>query len=217
MSANSETIQQALDHDGSGALEPMIAPPRKPKFLLSVDAESWGVMGDIFWIGAVVYDEEGKEVGAFSASVDPFLCSQAEPEDTDLLERSNTRVWLTANVFPHMKYRMHLPNGTIASLRDGFWAWFQAVRANGEVHLLADCGLCIESRLLVDAIKDKPERLSEAPWFVHDVATALHIAGRDPTGTYARRANEVPAHDPVCDARQTARLFAECGGWALPK
>lgn len=217
MAANSETIQQALDHDGGHAPEPMIAPPRKPKFLLSLDAESWGVMGDIFWIGAVLYNEHGYDVDVFDEAVDPFTCSQAGLRDAPPELHSRDRKWLMEHVFPRLEGRERYLAGTTASLRSAFWEWLQTVRAKGEVHLLADCGLCIESRLLVDAIKDKPERLSEAPWFVHDVATALHMHGRDPMGTYGRLANELPAHDPVCDARQTARLFAECGGWAHPK
>jgi hypothetical protein len=38
------------------------------------------------------------------------------------------------------------------------------------------------------------------------------LSGRDPLATYERLPNELPAHDPMADARQSARLWLECLG-----
>jgi hypothetical protein len=49
--------------------------------------------------------------------------------------------------------------------------------------------------------------MEESPYPVLDVATALAVRGLNPLGTYVRLEAEKPAHNPLCDARQSARIY----------
>jgi len=76
---------------------------------------------------------------------------------------------------------------------------------------VADCGSPCESGFLRECVKDDLEnRQWSAPFPLHEVGTALFLLGMDPTATYDRRPNELPAHNPVNDARASGRIWLEC-------
>ncbi len=44
---------------------------------------------------------------------------------------------------------------------------------------------------------------------VIDLASLLFAGGRNPTATLDRRETELPVHDPLADAKQSARILTE--------
>jgi hypothetical protein len=49
----------------------------------------------------------------------------------------------------------------------------------------------------------------DGPYPLVDVASVRLAAGLDPLGAYDRTAGELPVHNPLADARQSARLLLE--------
>ena len=166
--------------------------------VFSFDVESLGLYGEGFAVGAVVFDD-GKEVDSFFAScpVDRLDSYKDCPEETIK--------WLQANVFPTLsepKYQ------TAREVREAFWGFYQTWKhANVFV---ADCGAPVEAYFLRQCILDKhQERIWKAPYPLHELGTLLFMRGKDPTAYYERTKEELPAHNPVCDARQSGRLWIE--------
>lgn len=171
-----------------------------PRVLVSIDAETWGPLGNIFWIGAIVYDQEFQEIQTFNKCINPEECL------TDDVSQKSI-VWVRRNVLNQLVCSYERSYDDLLEL---FGKFLDGLCETYEVHLLADCSVCIESRLL----RDLAQKCGDSKfWFIHDVATALFYCGLHPTGTYSRKENESPSHHPIHDARQTARLFHMCGFW----
>ena len=96
--------------------------------------------------------------------------------------------------------------GSATSLRNTFWVEWVRWRAQGAV-MVADCPWPVEARFLQACIDDEPTRQAEAPYPLIDVASVLLAAGMDPIASYDRLPSELPKHDPVADAMQSARLL----------
>jgi hypothetical protein len=76
--------------------------------------------------------------------------------------------------------------------------------------LAADCAWPVEARFLAACVDDQPEqRAWEGPYPLIDIASVRLAAGLDPLATVERLPSEMPAHDPLADARQSARLLIE--------
>lgn len=154
------------------------------------DVESVGLHGDAFAVGYVVVDEDGKEIEFGLQACDPSFCRGTRTD----------HAWVVKNV-PDIA-----GDGDPAELRSWFWeAWrrwsFQAV-------LWADCGWPVETRFLALCVDDAPlERTWTAPYPVHEIATAALLSGANPIVEHERLPGELPAHNPLHDARQSARLL----------
>ena len=57
------------------------------------------------------------------------------------------------------------------------------------------------------AFWDNPEYKSLSPYPFLDVASLITSAGGDPLGNLPRENDELPAHHPLHDARQSSRLL----------
>lgn len=88
---------------------------------------------------------------------------------------------------------------SIEKLRKCFSTSFNYHRRNATA--IVDCGYPVEAKFLIDC------GLSVFP--LHELATLQLKAGLEPGGTYDRKPDELPAHNPLCDARQTLRLALE--------
>ena len=157
------------------------------------DVESVGLHGEAYAVGWVAI-ENGAEIAFGRLACDPDVCRGTDED----------RAWIAANIPPIP------PTHTRPSeMRADFWvAWCRAT-ASGAV-LVADCAWPVEARFLAACIDDHPDgRRWRGPYPLHDVATARLAAGLDPLATVDRLPNEEPKHDPLADARQSARLFLE--------
>jgi hypothetical protein len=161
------------------------------------DVESVGLHGEGFAVGYVVVNGDGATLEEGIFHCDPEL---ANGSDTD-------RRWVGDNV-PTMD-RSEGFCAYPADVRFAFWDAWQRWKECGAT-LWADCAWPVEARFLAQCVDDDPEgRTWEGPYPLHEIATAALLCGRDPLVTLDRLPNELPVHNPLTDARQSARVFLE--------
>lgn len=163
------------------------------KYFFVFDVESVGLHGDGFSYGYVVVENAPQmkvvDHGSLSAGRSNAQGTSADHE------------WISTNVPP---CRRVICSAT--ALRNTFWVEWVRWRAQGAV-MVADCPWPVEARFLQACIDDEPTRQAEAPYPLIDVASVLLAAGMDPIASYDRLPAELPKHDPVADATQSARLL----------
>mgnify|MGYP003529634433 CR=1 len=71
-----------------------------------------------------------------------------------------------------------------------------------------ECGWPVEASFLSACIRDDAFRNWDGPYPMREIASIMLAAGMDPMATYEREESEKPAHEPLADARQSARLLA---------
>lgn len=151
--------------------------------IFCVDAETNGLYGDVWAIGAVVADDAGKIVATFAGQI----------------EYTGQNEWVRENVAPFVS----LPRYESArALRDAFWAFWLAHR-EGAV-CIADFGSPVESGLFRACVQDDPDaRQWLGPYPLHEVGTALLCAGIDPDIDRVELSGltGLVKHNPVDDAR----------------
>lgn len=159
-----------------------------------LDVESIGLFGESFWWGIVVVDRRGNEVLSDSQICRPGYCAGTD----------EGRAWVLQNCPLPTKYE---PIGA-SEIRTRFAVCWAGLKERWpDVTMWADCSWPVEARFLRDVYLCNPG--FEGPYPLHDVATLRFAAGFDPLATNERMENELPAHSPVCDARQSARLLIE--------
>lgn len=163
----------------------------------TLDVESVGLHGEGFAVGWCIHND-GLETqfGVFACR--PGLACGSEAN----------REWIHANI-PEIAPNLPDPRMVRAAL---WTAWKEAknmaVIWNLPIIMLADCAWPVEARFLAQCVDDAPDvREWEGPYPLHDLGTYLLASGLDPTARYERTGNELPIHDPLADARQTARIF----------
>lgn len=168
----------------------------KKKFsnVFSVDAETDGLYGAVWAVGATLYDEEGREIDRFGGMVDP----------SKLVLRDE---WVKENVLPHVNLETY---DSHRSLRDAFWAFW--VKNRDGATAIADVGSPVESGLFRACVEDDPsERIWSGPYPLHEVATALLCAGVDPDIDRIEYSGVDPSavrkHNPVDDAIVSAQCW----------
>lgn len=155
--------------------------------LFSFDAETDGLYGPVWAIGAVVYDldDDGDGVvDSFAAQIDPgeFVTDQ----------------WVRDNIVPVVD----LPCcGSREELLDAFWEFW--LRYRNDARCLADFGAPVEAGLFRACVERDPvNRTWLGPYPMHELGTALLLAGED-VDVDRREYAEAPhliQHDPVDDA-----------------
>lgn len=159
------------------------------------DVESIGLHGEGFAVGYVVVANDGTEIESGYAACPS---STAHGDEVD-------RLWIKDNVLPHLKLPSH---DDPAGVRDYFWRAWMSWRP--EALMWADCGWPVEANFLSACVNDDPEnRTWEGPYPLSEISTVLATNGLDPLTTYPRLETEEPAHNPLSDARQSARLLIE--------
>lgn len=160
------------------------------------DVESIGLHGEGFAVGYVVVNKGGERLAEALITCPP---DAACGNDTG-------RQWVAENI-PAWEptEAWHSPVG----VRSAFGRDWKAWKALGAV-LVADCAWPVEARFLAAWVDDVPlAREWQGPCPLHDLASVLLALGRDPLATNERLPDELPAHNPLCDARQSARLLIE--------
>lgn len=160
------------------------------------DVESIGLHGEGFAVGWVVVNELGYESESGLMACDPYSARGT----------ANNHSWVTQNIALTSKdVECHSPG----VVRQEFWQVYERWKAKVvPLSLWADCAWPVEARFLIACIEDAHlERQWNGPYPLHDIATLALACGADPLGTFDRLANELPAHNPLNDARQSARLL----------
>ncbi len=163
------------------------------KHYLVFDVESVGLHGEGFAVGYVVVDSEGQtlEEGLFGCHAE---YAKGTPENYK---------WVLANV--QSPVNMSTPKG----VRHAFWKVWERWKEE-KTAMVADCAWPVEARFLIDSVNDDLEaREWGGPYPLHDLASVLMMLGKDPLAVTERLPNELPAHNPLNDARQSARQLME--------
>jgi hypothetical protein len=167
-----------------------------PPYFLVCDVESVGLHGEAFAVGAVVIDTRtGEERASLLLWTHPRAV-RGRPADYE---------WVEKNVLPSLS----IPYlDTPREVRQGFWDFWLWWRAQS--FLAADVPWPVEARFLAACVDDvAPASNWHGPYPIVDVASVRLAAGLDPLGIEERRPDELPAHNPLADARQSARLLME--------
>lgn len=168
--------------------------PFMPKRFMVMDVESIGLHGEGFAVGWVIMDSKGNIFGD--------ECHACHPERAEGDEVS--RRWVSQNCpVPQSGYNHRRP----VHVRSTFWDIWVGERAMGTA-LIADCAWPVEGRFLDACVRDDLQhRLFTGPYPLHELATFLVAANMDPLATYPRIDADLPIHDPLADARHSARLL----------
>jgi hypothetical protein len=160
------------------------------------DVESVGLHGEGFAVAGGVYLENGAAQMEFS-----FACPIDEAKGDD-----EGRAWVKKNC-PTLEVTHHIPFG----IRDAFWKeWMKAKAQDPLIVMAAECGWPVEARFLCACVDDaSEERTWKGPYPLHDVASFMVAAGMDPMAKYERTPSEMPEHNPLTDARLSARLLSK--------
>ncbi|CAO5232504.1 hypothetical protein [Frankia sp. AgKG'84/4] len=164
--------------------------------IFGVDAETNGLYGQVWAIGAVLLDPATRAVTAtFAGQISPG-------EVTD--------DWTRRNVVPVV----HLPlYPSRAELLEAFWAFWERHGGRGrDVEAVADIQTPVEAGLFRACVqRDRELREFAGPYPLHELASALWMAGLDPDldrREFCGRPDLV-AHDPVADATVAALCWAK--------
>lgn len=163
-------------------------------YFFVIDVESVGLHGEPFAVGWSVFSQAG---GHYEQGY--LACPMGAASGT-----SEDREWCEKNI-PAIRSNRNTP----IAVRDAFWPVWEFWKKEGAV-LVADCGWPVEARFLALCVDDAPKtRNWGGPYPMHDVASVRMALGFDPLATLPRTMNEVPAHHPMHDARQSGRLLCE--------
>lgn len=162
--------------------------------IFGVDAETDGLYGRVWAIGAVVLNEKGYEIDRFEG--------QAETHTLRNTFVINDIVPVTA----HLPYYR-----TTRELRDAFWQFWMKHRHNA--HCVANSLFPVESGLFRKLYEDDPfNRRTLGPNPLHEVQTALLMARITTQGEslLVPGLEHVVKHNPVDDALVAARVLHHC-------
>ena len=170
---------------------------RKDDIYFVFDVESEGVHGAGFAVSAVVVDYKNRILERQR----PYVCPISDKCS------SEDKEWLEKNVLPALEVTGYIqqPNGYY--LRQVFWERICFWKGQG-AEIWSDCCYPVETNFLSACVADSPkERASQAPYPLLDLSGVLKKAGLDPIGTYGRLESEFPAHNPLMDSMQSARIL----------
>jgi hypothetical protein len=168
----------------------------KEQLYMVFDVESVGLHGEGFAVGWVVVNGYDIEV--------QYGISWCQPVVT--MGTSDSFEWILKNV-------PELPNSFMRSspkeVRTCFWEQWLCWKERGAI-LVADCAWPVEARFLAACVDDYlTEREWQGPYPLHDLASVLMAAGKNPLDKFERKTDELPEHNPLADARQSARILCD--------
>jgi hypothetical protein len=166
-----------------------------PNIFFVFDVESAGLHGEGYAVGFVVRDREGNKLdqGLYACQLNSVRGHESGFE------------WVRKNIEP-----IEPTHESAWLVRAAFWRKWQFWKAKNAV-LVADCAWPVEARFLAACVDDHPvEREMQGPYPLYDLSSIMFAANRDPLATNARMDDELPQHNPLMDARQSARLLLQC-------
>ena len=166
----------------------------KQDLFMVFDVESIGLHGEGFAVAWTVVNREGSRLAECCMACDPAMCSGTD----------ESRLWVSENV-PALECTSPTPQ----HLRNTFWHDWRYWADQGAV-LVADCAWPVEANFLSACVKlNLAEREWQGPYPLHDLASVLLALGADALAVTERLPDELPAHHPLMDARQSARQLVE--------
>lgn len=156
------------------------------------DVESIGLHGEGFAVGFTVVTRLGDQVqwGLIACPPEAAIGS------------ANNLEWVKKNVPPLMK-----THDFPVDVREQFWQQWLCWKERGAL-LVADCAWPVEARFLRDCVTDDlAAREWQGPYPLHDLASVILANGGDPLEKFERLSIELPEHNPLNDARQSARIL----------
>jgi hypothetical protein len=154
--------------------------------IFSFDAETDGLYGPVWAIGAVIIRPGGVIETVFSGQLDPTPDVVTDP-------------WVREHIVPVVKLPLYQSR---SHLLDAFWAVWTQYRE--QVIAVADFGTPVEAGLFRACIDlDREARQWQGPYPLHELGTALLLNGVDvdvDRREFAGRGYLVQ-HDPVDDAK----------------
>lgn len=168
------------------------------EYIFSLDTERIGLYGEDFAVGVSVLNREGKEVDNLFLYTYHNLVSGCK----------ENREWVEENVIPTLG---KINCSSDLDLRNKFWDFYMDCKKKyPNMIIVADCGVPCEAGFFAACVKDDIQnRQWDAPYPLHELGTLLLVRGKDPQANYERLPNELPKHNPLCDARQSGRLWIE--------
>lgn len=162
------------------------------------DVESIGLHGEGFAVAGGVYIA-GAAMHEFC-----FCCPMEEAIDPEPTESDVE--WVKNNI-PVMEVTHRNPR----QVREAFWAeWMKAKKQYPGICMAGECIWPVEAGFVARCIyQAQGERAWEGPYPFHEIASVMLAAEMNPMGEYGRTASELPKHNPLADARQSARLLYE--------
>lgn len=175
----------------------------KKKKLFSFDAETNGLWGQAFAIGALVYDESGVEIARFVGRL-----SDAEVTDE----------WVRENVLPKIQ-DIPVTHESYDALLMDFSKFY--LENNKDTDVIAHMGFIVEVKILRDLHERKLIGDWDAPYPLLDVSGNLQQSGEDPTSvdSYVEK-NKLSVgefdggtHNPLYDSAVAAVVYRHIMGW----
>jgi len=171
--------------------------PKTMKKVLSFDAETNGLWGQAFAIGALVYDEQGTEVARFVGRL----------PDTEV-----TDTWVIENVLPKIS-DIPITHQTYDEVLTSFAKFYLENKKDSDV--IAHMGFIVEVKVLRDLHERKLIGDWDAPYPLLDVSGNLQQAGEDPTSVdkYVQKHGlsvgefEGGTHNPLYDSAVAAVVY----------
>lgn len=158
-----------------------------------VDVESMGLHGDPFSVGVVITDEKGSVLDEFCYTISRFFVKGYDFK------------WVDDNI-PATK----ITHGSTEEMLKEFWITWKLWKAQGAI-MVCDCPWPVETRFLNMCMEFEDDKFS-GPYPLIDLASMYLALGQSPVIKRDRQSDELPVHHPLCDARQTKRLFFELKG-----
>lgn len=162
--------------------------------ILVIDVESLGLHGPAFAVGYILVDLSGNVITEGTFATNP---NSMGVNDAPALQ------WAA----DHIKIDVYDCLNTY-QMRKAFWNIWDAVRHDS--WMAADCNWPVESNFLSACIADDPvARMWHGPYPLLDISTMRIAGGYRCYKHEDRLENELPEHNPLNDARQSARLLTE--------
>lgn len=167
------------------------------KKLFSFDAETNGLWGQAFSIGALVYDEQGAEMARFVGRL----------PDTEVTDE-----WVRENVLPKLA-GMPVTHQTYTEMLADFAEFYKANKEGADT--IVHMGFIVEVKVLRDLHERKFIGDWDAPYPLLDVSGNLQQAGEDPTSVdnYVKKHElsvgefEGGTHNPLYDSAVAAVVY----------
>lgn len=161
--------------------------------LLSFDLESNGLHGEVFAVGAILMDAEGKVYAQFEGRTK--IVGQVD-------------AWVEKNVLPAIN-DMPVTHTTYKDLREDFWKWYLKTEPECD-YVLVSNGYPVEYRFLLKCQEENlTERYWQHPFPILDLTSLLLLVGdnqvnKDNLVEEIIRSGNFSKHHPLHDAKIAA-------------
>jgi hypothetical protein len=167
------------------------------KKIFSWDAETDGLWGQAFAIGAMVLDESAAEIARFVGRLPDMVV---------------TNDWVKANVLPTMT-GVAVTHETYDDLLRAFAKFYLANKQDAEI--VVHMGYIVEAKVLRDMYERGYIEYWDGPYPLYDVSGNLQAAGADPTSVDQFAAEhglevgefEGGTHNPLYDSAVAAAVY----------